>query len=69
MTDEPRASRGEFDLHRRNAARMFGVPYQEVTTEQRNAAKRRVFRYLYGPLGGKSWEDTLKEVEDETSTG
>ena len=30
------------------AAKMFGVPYAEVTAEQRAEAKKRLFDYLYG---------------------
>jgi len=41
------------DIHRKTAAEMFGVPEDEVTPEQRRAAKNRNFPLLYGSdIGG-----------------
>lgn len=36
------------DLHTKTAAKMFGVPEDQVTYEQRKAAKIRNFEILYG---------------------
>lgn len=36
------------DAHRYNASLAFGVPFDEVTDEQRSAAKTVVFRLIYG---------------------
>lgn len=36
------------DAHRYNASLAFNVPFDEVTDEQRNAAKTVVFRLIYG---------------------
>lgn len=36
------------DLHAETAAKMFGVPVDQVTPEQRRAAKIRNFEILYG---------------------
>ena len=40
------------DWYRRKAAGMFGVPYDEVTKEQRTAAKRKhwLSHYSVGPV-------------------
>lgn len=41
------------DLHRKRASEMFGVPYEDVTAEQRQAGKRDNYVRLYsvrGPL-------------------
>lgn len=37
------------DLHKISAALMFGVPYSEVTREQRHTAKVETFRLAYTP--------------------
>ncbi len=42
------AFRKELDIHRATAARVFGVPYEEVTREQRNKAKTVNFSIIYG---------------------
>lgn len=36
------------DIHRATAARVFGVPYEEVTSEQRRQAKTVNFSIIYG---------------------
>jgi hypothetical protein len=38
----------ETDIHRERAAEMFGVRYEDVTDEQRRAAKARYFGRDYG---------------------
>ncbi len=42
------AFRQNLDIHRATAARVFGVPYEEVTREQRNKAKTVNFSIIYG---------------------
>jgi DNA polymerase I-like protein with 3'-5' exonuclease and polymerase domains len=39
---------GTNDIHKNTAARMFGVPVEEVTDAMRRQAKRRNFLSLYG---------------------
>lgn len=48
------------DAHRVNAANAFNVKFEEVTEDQRNAAKTIVFRLMYG---GGSTTDSQKRVE------
>ncbi|MFT5357532.1 MAG: DNA polymerase-1, partial [Polyangiales bacterium] len=36
------------DIHRRTAAELFGVPFEDVTPEQRNAGKTVNFATIYG---------------------
>jgi len=48
------------DAHRVNAANAFGVAFEDVTEDQRNAAKTIVFRLMYG---GSSVTDAQKRVE------
>jgi len=52
------------DLHRKNAAELFGVPYDDVTNAQRKAAKGLSFGVLYG-MGPKSLGKLLKCTEEE----
>lgn len=60
------------DIHRANAAKMFGIPVEDVTSEQRTAAKVLSFSIPYGasPLGmfqkglGRTLEETEKFVND-----
>lgn len=47
------------DMHRANASEVFGVPYAEVTSEQRRAAKGLSFGVLYG-MGGDKLSEILK---------
>ncbi len=42
------AFRQNLDIHRATAARVFNVPYDEVTREQRNKAKTVNFSIIYG---------------------
>lgn len=42
----------ERDIHRETAARIFEVPENEVTEEQRRAAKTQNFMEMYGTVGG-----------------
>jgi hypothetical protein len=46
-SDEP-------DFHTRNASEIFGVPYDQVTPEQREIAKRKSFIETYGNHGWPS---------------
>lgn len=39
------------DIHREQAAEMFGVAYEDVTDEQRRRAKVRNFGFNYGGYG------------------
>jgi hypothetical protein len=41
------------DLHTRFACRMFNVPYEEVTPQQRQQAKSKYWVYLYQVDGDK----------------
>lgn len=36
------------DFYRDKASKMFGVPYEEVTDEQRAEAKEWLWGYIYG---------------------
>lgn len=38
-----------FDVHRATASKMFNVPYDKVTPEQRKIAKRRNYISMYKP--------------------
>src|ERR687893_899483 len=58
-----RAFREGDDLHRLTAATMFGVDQDEVTKEQRSAAKRINFGLMYG-RGAKSLSAQLGTDED-----
>jgi hypothetical protein len=44
------------DIYKEVASKMFGIPYEEVTDDQRVAAKRQLLDYLYDrrlePLNG-----------------
>jgi DNA polymerase-1 len=51
------------DLHRVTAATMYGVPMEEVTKEQRSAAKRINFGLMYG-RGAKSLSAQLGTDEE-----
>ncbi|MEW6638789.1 MAG: bifunctional 3'-5' exonuclease/DNA polymerase, partial [Actinomycetota bacterium] len=51
------------DLHRVTAATMYGVPFAEVTKEQRSAAKRINFGLMYG-RGAKSLSAQLGTDEE-----
>lgn len=42
------AFKNKYDIHRSSAARVFGVPMEEVTSEQRSAAKTVNFGIIYG---------------------
>ena len=48
------------DLHRMTAAATAGVPYKEVTKDQRQAAKPVNFGLLYGQ-GIAAWHVTPKQ--------
>ena len=39
------------DFHKEKASEMFGVPYDEVTPDQREVAKRKSFMEAYGNHG------------------
>ena len=58
MTEEGR------DFYKDKASKMFGVPYEEVTKEQRAEAKKQLMNYMYGrrrePLNGIT-PDTSEE--------
>lgn len=41
----------ECDLHKKNAAEFFGIPYEDVTPEQKAFAKRSIFPGMYGKAG------------------
>ena len=45
MTEEGR------DFYKDKASKMFGIPYEEVTKEQRAKAKDLLLAYLYGRSG------------------
>lgn len=59
----------EFDLHRRTASQMFGVPEEQVTKAQRSMAKSINFGLNYG-MGASTLKERLKidqnvDVTDE----
>ncbi len=43
-----RAFRNKEDIHRRTAAEVLGIPFEEVTSEQRSHAKAVNFGIIYG---------------------
>lgn len=49
------------DFYKDKASKMFGVPYDEVTNEQRAGAKKLLMDYMYGrrrePLNGGTSEE------------
>lgn len=47
---DPRALCEERDLHAESAAKIYGVPLEEVTEEQRDKAKMINFGFLYGGM-------------------
>jgi len=55
------------DMHRANAAETFGVPYAEVTKEQRRNAKALGFGVLYG-MGTRKLAATLGVTEREAES-
>jgi DNA polymerase-1 len=52
------------DLHRRTASRIFGIPEEEVTKEQRQAAKNVVFGNSYGQ-GAQGLSESLNVSQEE----
>ena len=36
------------DFYKDKASKMFGIPYEEITDEQRAEAKKLLMDYLYG---------------------
>jgi DNA polymerase-1 len=44
---------GSYDIHKEKAAMLFGVPYDEVTPEQRDTAKTINYGVLYGVVNGR----------------
>lgn len=54
------------DIHRATAARVFGVPYEEVTTEQRYRAKTVNFSITYG-AGATNLSQQLEIKRSEAS--
>ena len=46
----------DFDIHKATAAKVFGIPVEAVTKEQRTAAKRVTFGLMYG-MGVESMAD------------
>ena len=44
------------DIHRIHAAEKFSIPESEVTPEQRDEAKRELFRMMYTPPAPKRWK-------------
>ena len=53
-----------WDVHQATAAIIYGVPYEEVTEEQRTKAKTVNFSLIYGQ-GDKATADSLKMSLDE----
>jgi DNA polymerase-1 len=53
------------DFHKVTASMMFGVPIEEVTPEQRQAAKNIVFGLIYG-RGTKSIAKQIKKTIEQT---
>lgn len=51
------------DIHRIHAAEKFSIPESEVTPEQRDEAKRELFRMMYTPPAPKRW--TFSELDME----
>lgn len=52
------------DFYKDKASKMFGIPYDEVTDEQRVAAKRQLLDYLYDRRlepSSETMPDTSKE--------
>jgi DNA polymerase-1 len=54
----------ERDIHRRIAARIYGKPFRDVTSDERSAAKRVVFGVTYG-MGPKALAAQLDTTLDE----
>lgn len=44
------------DIHRIHAAEKFSIPESEVTPEQRDEAKRELFRMMYTPPAPRRWK-------------
>lgn len=63
LLELPPPAPGQADLHRAQAARIFGVAYDDVTAEQRRYAKIVNVSYLYRPrnslTAGVSWQHQL----------
>jgi len=56
----------EYDVHKENAAKLFNVPINAVTADQRAEAKRRAFRTNYSgePMfGGQSLRDQIAAMQ------
>ena len=55
-----------FDIHKQTASELFGIPPQEVTTDQRSAAKGGTFGMMYG-IGdrtlAKDFNITLEQAQ------
>ncbi len=51
-----RALREGKDVYRIRAAEKFSIPENEVTQEQRDEAKRELFRMMYTPPAPKRWK-------------
>ena len=58
-----RALREGKDVYRIRAAEKFSIPESEVTPEQRDEAKRELFRMMYTPPAPKRW--TFSELDME----
>lgn len=53
-----------YDIHTRNAVRMYGVPPEQVTPEQRRNAKTVFYAKLYGNLSGSPSLRAMEERVD-----
>lgn len=58
------------DVHKAIAAAMFATPYSEVTDEQRDTSKRRLWARLYGvsPLSGEIAPELQQLADDARGT-
>lgn len=53
-----------YDVHKMNAAKMFDVPYDHVTSEQRREAKRRAHVIAYSTtFGGQPLREQLEAIK------
>lgn len=58
------------DFYKDKASKMFGVPYEEVTEEQRSDAKKQLMDYMYCRTDNYSFKDcqiTAKLLEPKDS--
>lgn len=47
------------DFYKDKASKMFGIPYEEVTDEQRTEAKKQLMDYIYDRIDNYPIKDCL----------